>query len=143
MPKAVVHPHTVSSLIHPCCNGYIRTCPPYIHSYPLAHSHPLVHSHPLIQSPTFIHSSTLIRSPTLIHSSTLIRSSSRPLSSTHPSSSVQPLSSTRPPRHGGQFLCESTVEYVRPGWAETVGGEWVAVVNTRAFAQRVRVELCK
>ena len=73
MPKAVVHPHTVSSLIHPCCNGYFRTCPPFIHSYPLAHSHPLVHSHSLIQSPTFIHSSTLIRSSTLIHSSTQTR----------------------------------------------------------------------
>ncbi|XP_037791206.1 neurotrophin 1-like isoform X1 [Penaeus monodon] len=46
-------------------------------------------------------------------------------------------------RHGGHFVCESAVQYVRPGWAQNIRGEWVAVINTDKYPQSVRVESCK
>ncbi|XP_069959426.1 neurotrophin 1 isoform X3 [Cherax quadricarinatus] len=45
-------------------------------------------------------------------------------------------------RREGHFVCESTVEYVRPGWAQNLRGEWVAILNTDKFPQTMRVETC-
>ncbi len=46
-------------------------------------------------------------------------------------------------RHKGNFICESDVSYVRPGWAKNWKGEWIAVLNTDVFPQSVRIETCK
>ncbi|XP_021931867.1 neurotrophin 1-like isoform X2 [Zootermopsis nevadensis] len=46
-------------------------------------------------------------------------------------------------RHKGNFVCESDVSYVRPGWAKNWKNEWVTVVNTEKYPQSVRVEICK
>ncbi|KAL7642305.1 UNVERIFIED_CONTAM: hypothetical protein RMT77_006866 [Armadillidium vulgare] len=46
-------------------------------------------------------------------------------------------------RESGHFVCESKVEYVRPGWARNLRGEWLAIINTDLFPQVVRVEECK
>lgn len=46
-------------------------------------------------------------------------------------------------RHGGHFICESSVQYLRPGWAQNLYGEWVAVINTDKFPQSVRIETCR
>ncbi|KAK4317128.1 hypothetical protein Pmani_011762 [Petrolisthes manimaculis] len=46
-------------------------------------------------------------------------------------------------RPDGHFVCESDVDYVRPGWAQNVRGEWVAILNTDKFPQTIRVEVCR
>ncbi|CAG0884096.1 unnamed protein product [Darwinula stevensoni] len=46
-------------------------------------------------------------------------------------------------RHGGHFICESEVSYIRPGWARNFRGNWVAVLNTDRFPQSIRIETCK
>nr|XP_045600361.1 neurotrophin 1-like [Procambarus clarkii] len=46
-------------------------------------------------------------------------------------------------RREGNFVCESSVEYVRPGWAQNLRGEWVAILNTDKFPQTMRVETCR
>ncbi|PSN50505.1 hypothetical protein C0J52_10715 [Blattella germanica] len=46
-------------------------------------------------------------------------------------------------RFKGNFVCESEVQYIRPGWAKNWKNEWVAVVNTEKYPQNVRVETCK
>ncbi|XP_033607221.1 neurotrophin 1-like [Cryptotermes secundus] len=46
-------------------------------------------------------------------------------------------------RHKGNFVCESDVSYIRPGWAKNWKNEWVTVVNTEKYPQSIRVELCK
>jgi hypothetical protein len=51
--------------------------------------------------------------------------------------------STHNYRHKGNFICESDVSYVRPGWAKNWKGEWVTVLNTDVYPQSVRIETCK
>ncbi|XP_068212703.1 neurotrophin 1-like isoform X2 [Palaemon carinicauda] len=46
-------------------------------------------------------------------------------------------------RGGGHFVCESSIQYLRPGWAQNLHGEWVAVINTDKFPQSIRVETCR
>ncbi|XP_064083162.1 neurotrophin 1-like isoform X1 [Macrobrachium nipponense] len=46
-------------------------------------------------------------------------------------------------KRGGHFVCESSVQYLRPGWAQNLHGEWVAVINTDKFPQSIRVENCR
>ncbi|XP_068212443.1 LOW QUALITY PROTEIN: neurotrophin 1-like [Palaemon carinicauda] len=46
-------------------------------------------------------------------------------------------------RGGGHFVCESSVQYLRHGWAQNLHGEWVAVINTDKFPQSIRVETCR
>lgn len=46
-------------------------------------------------------------------------------------------------RPDGHFVCESDVDYVRPGWAQNVQGEWVTILNTDKFPQTIRVEKCR
>ncbi|XP_045111443.1 neurotrophin 1-like [Portunus trituberculatus] len=46
-------------------------------------------------------------------------------------------------RRGGHFVCESAVDYIRPGWAQNLRGEWVAILNTDRFPQTVKIETCR
>ncbi|XP_042231430.1 neurotrophin 1-like isoform X1 [Homarus americanus] len=46
-------------------------------------------------------------------------------------------------RNDGHFVCESSVQYVRPGWAQNVRGEWLAILNTDKFPQTIRTEICR
>lgn len=44
----------------------------------------------------------------------------------------------------GKFACESQQEWLRPGWAkDEITKEWMLVVNTHLFPQRIRVETCR
>ncbi|KAJ9586484.1 hypothetical protein L9F63_019884, partial [Diploptera punctata] len=45
-------------------------------------------------------------------------------------------------RHKGNFVCESEVTYIRPGWAKNWMNEWMTVVNTEKYPQTIRVETC-
>lgn len=43
----------------------------------------------------------------------------------------------------GKFACQTQVEMMRPGWAkDEITKEWMLVVNTDVFPQRVRTESC-
>jgi hypothetical protein len=43
----------------------------------------------------------------------------------------------------GKFACQTKVEMLRPGWArDEISKEWLVVVNTDVFPQRVRTESC-
>ncbi|XP_071528142.1 neurotrophin 1-like isoform X2 [Panulirus ornatus] len=46
-------------------------------------------------------------------------------------------------RRDGHFVCESSVDYMRPGWAQNLRGEWLAILNTDKFPQTIRVEKCR
>lgn len=47
------------------------------------------------------------------------------------------------PAARGQFACETTSDFLRPGWAqEAVKGAWMIIVNTDLFPQKVRTESC-
>jgi hypothetical protein len=44
----------------------------------------------------------------------------------------------------GQFACETEANFMRPGWAQdAVSGEWMVIVNTDVFPQKVRTESCR
>jgi hypothetical protein len=44
----------------------------------------------------------------------------------------------------GQFACETEASFMRPGWAQdAVSGEWMVIVNTDVFPQKVRTESCR
>lgn len=45
--------------------------------------------------------------------------------------------------NSGKFACQTQVEMMRPGWArDEITREWMLVVNTDVFPQRVRTESC-
>lgn len=47
------------------------------------------------------------------------------------------------PAARGRFSCETNVDVMRPGWAQdTVSDEWMVIVNTDIFPQKVRTETC-
>ncbi|EEC06491.1 conserved hypothetical protein [Ixodes scapularis] len=44
----------------------------------------------------------------------------------------------------GAFACETDANTMRPGWAkDAISGEWMVVINTDVFPQKVRTESCK
>ncbi|KAL1420543.1 hypothetical protein MTO96_000515 [Rhipicephalus appendiculatus] len=44
----------------------------------------------------------------------------------------------------GAFACETDAKTMRPGWAkDAISGEWMLVINTDAFPQKVRTESCR
>ena len=44
----------------------------------------------------------------------------------------------------GQFACETESSFMRPGWAQdALKGEWMLIVNTDIFPQKVRTESCR
>lgn len=44
----------------------------------------------------------------------------------------------------GDFLCSSEVEYSRPGWIrDELSEEWMLVINTDLFPQKIRTESCR
>lgn len=48
------------------------------------------------------------------------------------------------PAARGQFACETEAMLMKPGWAqEALTGEWMVIVNTDLFPQKVRTESCK
>ncbi|XP_076055324.1 neurotrophin 1-like isoform X2 [Oratosquilla oratoria] len=46
-------------------------------------------------------------------------------------------------RSGGHFVCESRIQYIRPGWARNVHGRLQAILNTDKFPQIIKVERCQ
>ncbi|KAH6944734.1 hypothetical protein HPB50_004629 [Hyalomma asiaticum] len=48
------------------------------------------------------------------------------------------------PAARGAFACETDAKTMRPGWAkDAISGEWMLVINTDAFPQKVRTESCR
>ncbi len=48
------------------------------------------------------------------------------------------------PAARGQFACETEASFMKPGWAKSeVSGEWMLIINTDLFPQKVRTESCK
>lgn len=53
------------------------------------------------------------------------------------------LNATSSQAASGKFACQTQVEMMRPGWAkDEITKEWMLVVNTDVFPQRVRTESC-
>ncbi|GFY59084.1 neurotrophin 1 [Trichonephila inaurata madagascariensis] len=47
------------------------------------------------------------------------------------------------PAARGSFACETQADTMRPGWAqESVSGDWMVIINTDLFPQKVRTESC-
>jgi len=48
------------------------------------------------------------------------------------------------PAARGQFACETQADFMKPGWAKSAeSGEWMLIINTDLFPQKVRTESCK
>ncbi|KFM75782.1 Protein spaetzle, partial [Stegodyphus mimosarum] len=48
------------------------------------------------------------------------------------------------PAARGSFACETEANVMRPGWAqESVSGDWMVIINTDLFPQKVRTESCR
>ncbi|XP_067124268.1 neurotrophin 1-like [Centruroides vittatus] len=48
------------------------------------------------------------------------------------------------PAAKGNFACETEASTMRPGWAQNaLNGDWLLVINTDIFPQKVRTERCK
>ena len=39
--------------------------------------------------------------------------------------------------------CDTNEELKKPGWAQTVDGEWVTVINTHEYPQEVKTTQCR